>query len=321
MKRMFAKIAVILMLCPIAGSLVAQVYPSRPIRIVVGFQIGGGTDITARVVGAKLQEVLAQPVIVDNKPGAGGVIAAEFVAKSPPDGYTLMMNGASVMTINPALYPKLSYDALRDFVPISNVVLLPFVVAVHPSVPANSIQEFIAYAKANPGKLNFSTAAVGGHVAGQMFNQMAGINIPLILYKGGAPAVTALIAGEVQMTITDAGSLASQIRAGRARALAVTTAKRATAMPELPTVAEAGIPGYETGTWFGLFAPAGTSDLIVSKLNAEVARIVNLPDVREKLAALGGEPVGGTSEQFAAQMRSEITRYTAAIKAANIKPE
>ena len=320
MKSVRARLLGLALLCFAAGAS-AQGYPSKPIRIVVGFPPGGGNDIIARLVGAKMQGAWGQPVVIDNRPGANSIIAAEFVAKSSPDGYTLLVNATGGMSVNPVLYAKLPYDSLRDFVPISMVGSFPLVLVVHPSVPANSVQELVAYAKANPGKLNYSSGSTAFQVASEMFKQMTGTDVRHIPYKGSAASITAVMAGDVQMTIVDTPPLVPQIRAGKVKALAVTSAKRAAAMSDLPTVAESGVPGYEMVLWIGVFAPAGTPREVTEKLNAEVVRIVRLPDVREILDGMGVEPLGNTSEQMAEWIRREIVKFGPVVKAANIKAE
>src|SRR6195256_4134479 len=230
-------LAIVALFCAVSAAC-AQGYPAKPIRMVVGFPPGGGNDIIARMVGAKMQEIWGQPVVIDNKPGANSIIAAEFVAKSAPDGYTLLVNATGGMSVNPVLYAKLPYDSLKDFVPISMVGSFPLVLVVHPSVPANSVQELVAYAKANPGKLNYSSGSTAFQVASEMFKQMTGTDVKHIPYKGSAASITAVIAGDVQMTIVDTPPLVPQIRAGKVKALAVTSAARASAMSELPAMAE-----------------------------------------------------------------------------------
>src|SRR5215467_4600567 len=294
MKKKSGALALAL-LCVVAGAF-AQ-YPSKPIHIVVGFPPGGGNDIIARMVGAKMQDAWGQPVVIDNKPGANSIIAAEFVARSAPDGYTILVNATGGMSVNPVLYEKLPYDPLRDFVPISMVGSFPLVLVVNPSVPASSVSELVAYAKANPGKLNYSSGSTAFQVATEMFKQMTGTDIKHIPYKGSAASITAVIAGDVQMTIVDSPPLMPQLSSGRVRGLAVTTAKRAAAMPDLPAIAES-LPGYEMALWIGVFSPAGTPPEIAAKLTSEVQRIVGLPDIREKLAAMGVEPLGNSSEQM-----------------------
>src|SRR5712692_4735958 len=257
-----AKFLALVALCAAVAGACAQAYPSRPIRVVVGFPPGGGNDIIARMIGSKMQETWSQPVVIDNRPGANSIIAAEYVAKSAPDGYTLLVNATGGMSVNPVLYTKLPYDSLKDFVPISMVGVFPLVLVVHPSLPADSVPELVAYARANPGKLDYSAGSTAFQVATEMLKQMTGTDIRHIPYKGSAAA----IAGDVQMTIVDTPPLVAQIKAGKVKALGVTAAKRAASMPELPTVAESGVPGYEMVLWIGVFAPAGTPREIVSKL-------------------------------------------------------
>jgi tripartite-type tricarboxylate transporter receptor subunit TctC len=321
MKMKMAKLLTVLALCAAAGAAPGQTYPSKTIHIVVGFPPGGGNDIIARIVGAKMQDSWGQPVVIDNKPGANSIIAAEFVAKSAADGYTLLVNATGGMSVNPVLYAKLPYDPLKDFVPITMVGSFPLVLVVNPSVPANSVQELIAYAKANPGKLNYSAGSTAFQVATEMFKQMTATDIKHIPYKGSVQSISAVMAGDVQMTIVDSPPLVPQLKSGRVRALAVTTARRAAAMPDLPTIAESGVPGYEMALWIGVFAPAGTPGEIAAKLNAEVVRIVNLPDVREKLDGMGVEPLGNTSVQVAEWIRREIAKFGPVVKAANIKAD
>jgi len=310
----------IVALCAASAGAFAQAYPTKPIRIVVGFPPGGGNDIIARLVGAKMQESWGQSVVIDNKPGAASIIASEFVAKSAPDGYTLLVNATGGMSVNPVLYTKLPYDPLRDFVPISMVGSFPLVLVVHPSVPANSVQGLVAYAKANPGKLNYSAGSTAFQVASEMFKQMTGTDIKHIPYKGSVASISAVMAGDVQMTIVDTPPLVPQVKAGRVRALAVTSAKRSASMPEVPAMAET-VSGYEMVLWIGVFAPAGTPGDVAAKLNAEVVRIVRLPDIREKLDAMGVEPIGNTSEQMAEWIRGEIAKFGPVVKAGNIRAE
>jgi tripartite-type tricarboxylate transporter receptor subunit TctC len=311
-------LAVILMCAAQAAP--GQAYPTKPVHVVVGFPPGGGNDIIARMVGAKMQESWGQPVVIDNKPGANSIIAAEFVAKSAADGYTLLVNATGGMSVNPVLYAKLPYDSLKDFVPISMVGSFPLVLVVNPSVPASSVAELVAYAKANPGKLNYSAGSTAFQVATEMFKQMTGTDLRHIPYKGSAASITAVIAGDVQMTIVDSPPLVPQLKSGRVRALAVTTAKRAAALPELPAIAET-VPGYEMALWIGMFAPAGTPQEIAAKLTSEVRRIVARPDIRDRLAGMGVEPLGNTSEETAEWIRREIARYGPVVKTAGIKAE
>jgi len=315
-----ARLLLVTALCASAFGAWAQAYPTKPIRIVVGFPPGGGNDIIARLLGAKMQETWGQSVVIDNRPGAASIIAAEHVAKSAPDGYTLLVNATGGMSVNPVLYAKLPYDSLKDFVPISMVGSFPLVLIVNPSVPANSVPELVAYAKANPGKRNYSSGSTAFQVATEMFKQMTGTDLRHIPYKGSAASITAVIAGDVQMTIVDTPPLVPQIKAGKVRALGVTSAKRSSSMPEIPTVAEA-VPGYEMVLWIGMFAPAGTPLEIAAKLSAEVVRIVKLPDIRKKLDGMGVEPLGNTPEQVSEWIRREIAKYGPVVKAANIKAE
>src|SRR5712691_5896929 len=297
MKYARATIRAFALFCAVSAAW-AQGYPSKPIRLVVGFPPGGGNDIIARMIGSKMQEAWGEPVLIDNKPGANSIIAAEHVAKSAPDGYALLVNATGGMSVNPVLYTKLPYDSLKDFVPISMVGVFPLVLVVHPSVPVSSVRELIAYAKANPGKLNYSAGSTGFQVATEMFKQMAEIDVRHIPYKGSAASITAVIAGDVQMTIVDTPPLVPQIKAGKVKALGVTSAKRAASMPEVPALAET-VPGYEMVLWIGVFAPAGTPGEVASKLNAEVVRIVQMPE----------------------WIRREIAKYGPVVKAANIKAE
>ncbi len=315
------KILALIALCAAALTASAQGYPFKPIRIVVGFPPGGGNDIVARLVGAKMQEAWGQPVVIDNKPGANSIIATEFVAKSVPDGYTLLVNATGGMSVNPVLYSKLPYDSLRDFVPISMIGMFPLVLAVNPSLPVNSVQELIAHAKANPGKLNYSAGSTAFQVASEMFKQMTGTDIRHIPYKGSVQAINAVIAGDVQMTIVDSPPALPHVKSRQLKGIAVTSARRAAPAPEMPTLSEAGVPGYEMNLWIGVFAPAGTPGDIAARLTNEVMRIVKLPDIRERLAAMGIEPVGDTAEQLARTIRSEIARYGPVVKAANIRAD
>jgi tripartite-type tricarboxylate transporter receptor subunit TctC len=315
-----ARLVALAVLCVAAQAALAQAYPAKPIRIVVGFPPGGGNDIIARLLGAKMQESWGQSVVIDNKPGAASILAAEHVAKSAPDGYTLFVNATGGMSINPVLYAKLPYDSLRDFVPISMVGSFPLMLVVHPSIPAKTVPELVAYAKANPGKLNYSSGSSAFQVATEMFKQMTGTDMRHIPYKGSAASITAVIAGDVQMTIVDAPPLMPQVKSGKVKALAVTSAQRSKALPDVPAMAES-VPGYEMVLWIGMFAPAGVPREIAAKLNTEVVRIVNLPDIREKLHAMDVEPLGNTPEQVTAWIQREIAKYGPVVKAAGIKAE
>ena len=309
----------------LAGSLPAsaQPYPNRPLRIVVPFPPGGGTDIGTRIVAQKLQEAWGQAVIVENKPGAAGIVGTELTAKSAPDGYTFMMGNIGTHAINVSLYKKLAYDPVREFAPVSMVADLPLLLLVHPSVPANSVKELIALAKSQPGKLNFSSSGAGGsmHVAAELFKSMTGVDMVHIPYKGGAPAVADLLSGQVALSFSTVLETIQHVKAGKVRALAVTNDHRSIALPDLPTIAEAGLPGYQSISWLALFAPAGTPKEIVNKVSAESVRILKLPDVKERLLAQGAEPIGSTPEQLATILSADIAKYAKVIRESGYKPE
>jgi tripartite-type tricarboxylate transporter receptor subunit TctC len=306
-----------------APAALAQSYPARPVRIVVPFPPGGGTDIGTRIIAQKLQESWGQPIVVENKPGAAGIVGTEMVAKAAPDGYTLIMGNIGTHAINISLYKKLSYDPVKDFAPISQVAWLPLFLLVHPSIPVNSVKELIALAKAKPGELNFSSSGAGGsmHVAAELFKNMTGVNMVHIPYKGGSPAVADLLSGQVALSFATVLETLSHVKSGRVRALAVTSAARSTAYPELPTVAEAGVPGYESISWLGLFAPAGTPGDIVNRISSDVQRVIRLPEVKERLLAQGAEPIGTSPEQFALALRSDIAKYARIIRESGYKTE
>ena len=301
----------------------AQSYPSKPIRFVVPYPAGGPLDTIARLLGQKVGEGVGQPVVVDNKPGAGGNIGADIVAKSPADGYTILMGAVATHAINPTLYASIPYDPARDFAPITQVASTPNVLVVNPSVPASSVREFIAHAKANPGKLNFGSGSTGsaGHLAGELFKTMAGVEMTHVPYKGAAPAMNDLVGGQIQLMFDNLASSLGQVKAGRIKAIAVTTAKRTPLAPDLPTVAESGLPGFDISTWFGIFAPAGTPREALDKLHAQFTRALAAPDVREKMLALGAEPVGNRPEEFAAYIKAEADKYARVIKASGAKAD
>ncbi len=300
----------------------AQPYPAKPVRIIAGFPPGSGADITARVIGLRLAEAMGQQMIVDNRPGAGSNIAAELAAKAPPDGYTLFI-GTVANTINATLYSKLPFDFARDFAPIALATAAPNILVVHPSVPAQSVAGLIALAKARPGQLNYASAGVGTapHLSSELFGSMAGVRMVHVPYKGSPPAVTDLIAGEVALMFSPASSVLPHVKSGRLRALAVTTAARLPSLPELPTVAESGLKGYETITWFGFVAPSKTPLAVVTRLNAEIVKALALPGVRSQFASQGIEALGGTPEQFAGYIRDEIVKWAGVIKVSGTKAE
>jgi tripartite-type tricarboxylate transporter receptor subunit TctC len=301
----------------------AQPYPSKPIRFVVPYPAGGPLDIVARLLGQKIAESTKQPVVVDNKPGAGGNIGADAVAKAPPDGYTILMGAVATHAINPSLYASMPYDAARDFIPVTQVASTPNVLVVNPGVPARDVREFIAYARANPGKLNFGSGSTGsaGHLAGELFRTMAGIEMTHVPYKGAAPAMNDLQGGQIQLMFDNLASSMGHVRAGRIRALAVTTAKRSALAPELPTIAESGLPGFDISTWFGIFVPSGTPHEVVDRLHAQFIRALAAPDVRERMLALGAEPVGNSPEEFSAYIRAEADKYARVVKASGARAD
>ena len=294
----------------------AQGYPNRVIRLVVPFPAGGPLDVTARAIGRELTKAWGQPVVVDNRPGAGGNIGADIVAKSAPDGYTVLMGALSTHAVNVSLYDRLPYDPIKDFAPISLVAVTPNVLVLNPGVPANSVPELIAYARTHPGMLAFGSGSNGsaGHLAGELFKVQAHVDMVHVPYKGGAPAMQDLLAGQIQLMFDNLANSMPQVKAGRLKALAVTTARRSALVPDLPTLAEAGLPQFDIYTWFGLLAPARTSRDIIAMWNAEVTRILNTPEMKERLLAQGAEPAPTSSEQFAALIRSEIPKYAKIVK-------
>lgn len=299
----------------------AQAYPSQPIKMIVPFTAGGTTDILARTIGQKLSEAWRQPVIVENRPGAGGNIGADAVAKAKPDGYTILMGTIGTQSINSSLYSKMPYDAANDFAPVTLVAVVPNVLVVHPSVNAKTVGELVALAKAKPGELNFASSSTGGspHLSGEMFKQMTGANIVHVPYKGSAPALTDLLGGQVSLMFDNLPSALPHVKAGKLRALGVTSARRSPAAPDIPTIADSGVAGYEVDSWFGILVPAGTPKEIVNKLNVEVVRILNIPEVRQRLMEQGAEPVGGTPEQFAEHIRKETAKWARVVKASGAK--
>ena len=298
-------------------------YPVKPIRFIVGFAPGGAVDVPARIVAQRMSESLGQSIIVENRPGADGIIAGDFVAKSPPDGYTIAYVSAG-HAMNSILHAKtLPYHAINDFSPVSIVASGPLTLVVNPVLPARSLKELVELARAQPGKLNFASSGSGGtmHLAGELLKSMAKIDIVHIPFKGGAPAVTNVLAGQVELTFVGAPASMPHIRSGKLRVLAVTSARRSAALPEVPTVAELGFPGYEVGTWYAMLGAARTPAPIVALLQGEVAKAVGAPDVRERLLTLGIEPVGSSPEQLVELLRREIARWTPIIQKAGIKPD
>ena len=321
MLRCALKSAVVLALtCTLAY---AQGYPSKPVRLLVPFAAGGTTDVLARLVGQKLSESLGQQIVIDNRPGANGNLGTEMAAKAPADGYTIALIFDGTIAINPAVYRKLPFDPQKDFAPIGNVAQLPLIVVVHPAVPARTVAEFVAHAKANPGRINYSSAGPGstGHLTGELLKARAGIDMVHISYKGGGQAVQDLLGGQIQMLLTGLPTVEGHLKAGKLRAIAFSSAKRVASAPEVPTLTESGYPGLVVASWYGLFAPAATPRDIVLRLNADLNRILQAPDVRERLSALGVEPIGGTPEQFAETIRVDTARWAKVVSDAGIRIE
>ena len=300
----------------------AQQYPGKPVRMIVSVPPGGPADTLARMVAPRLGEALGQPLVIDNRPGANGNIAYEMVANAAPDGYTFVLVAAGI-AINPSLYKEVKYDVINDFAPITQGIAVPNILVVHPSVAASTVRELVEVAKARPGQLSFASAGNGssGHLALEQFRQMAGIQLIHVPYKGGAPALADLVAGQVQALFSLALAATPQVKAGKVRARAITSAQRSALAPELPTVAELGFPGFEVIGWFGWVAPARTPRQIVLRLNTEIVRVLREPTTKERLLALGAEPVDNTPEQFAAFIRSEHQKWGRVIREANIRAE
>ncbi|RYF36924.1 MAG: tripartite tricarboxylate transporter substrate binding protein, partial [Comamonadaceae bacterium] len=301
--------------CAALGTLalpaLAQDYPAKPIRLVVPFAAGGGSDIVARTVAQKLSESLGQPVVVDNKPGAGGNIGTDLVAKAAPDGYTIVMGVFGPIAVNASLFGNLPYDPVRDFAPITQAVTVTNMLAVHPSVPANTVRELIEYGRRNPGKLASATGGTGtaGHMASELFKSMTKLDMTVLPYKGAAPAVNDVLGGQVPMTFEALLSTLPLVKAGKLKAIGVTTSARSSLLPEVPTIAEAGLPGYEANNWYGFLAPARTPRPIVERLHREIVKVLQLADVREKLAGVGAEVVGNTPQEFAVAIRDDVAKW------------
>jgi len=311
-----------LVLVVVAFSAWAQAYPNHSIRLVVPFPAAGTTDILARLVAQRLTETMGQSVVVDNRPGAAGNIGSDVVAKAPADGYTLLMCTVSTHAINPNLYAKIPFDHIRDFAPVILVAAVPNVLVVNPSLPVYTVADLIKLAKSKPGTINFASSGSGTsiHLSGELFKTMAGVDMTHVPYKGSAPALTDLVGGQVQVMFDNLPSALPQIKAGKLRAVAVTSPKRAPALPDVPTIAESGLPGFEATSWFGVVAPAATPAAIVSKLNAEIDKWLRMPETKEQLLAQGAaDAVGGTPEQFAAFIRGETDKWAKVVKASGAK--
>lgn len=306
-----------------AGAGAAQAYPSKPIRFLVGFSPGGASDLTTRILGQKLAEYFGQPVIVDNRPGASGTIAATIAARAAPDGHTLLSGATSILALNPALSSRLAYHPVKDFAPVSQTISMPQLLVVHPSLKAGSVRELIALAKARPGEINYSSSGAGSssHLATELFRYMTGVNMVHVPFKGSGQSMPALIAGQVQLIFDPIPTSLPHVRSGKLRALAISTRKRSPAIPDLPTMAEAGVPGYESSLWYGALAPAGTANAVVARLNKAINDILTMPDVVERFSGLGAEPSGNSPAAFAKHIREEIAKWGNVVKAAGIRAD
>ena len=304
------------------SSVHAQSYPDKPIRIIVPYTPGGFNDTLARTVGQKLQEAWGQSVIVDNRPGGGTLIGTEMAAKAAPDGYTLYMVPFA-FAVNPSLFKKLPYDSIKDFTPITLAASTPNLLVVNPALPVNSVKEVIALAKSKPGKLNYASTGNGSsnHLSMEKFKMMAGVDITHIPYKGSGPAVTDLMGGQVDLMFDNIPNVLPHVKTGKLKMIAVTSPKRSPHVPDVPTVSESGVPGYEVSVWFGIAAPGGTPKPIITKLNAEIVKILNMPDVKQKFAAQGVDVIGSTPEQFAAYIKEQMEEWGKVVKAAGVTPE
>ena len=306
-----------------ATSVAAQTYPNKPIRFIVPQAAGGSTDILSRTVGQKLSEAFGQPVVMDNRPGANGIVGTEIVAKSPADGYTLVAGGTSTVAINSSLYSKIPFDPVMDFTPVVNLAYSTSVLVVHPSVTAKTIADVIALAKAKPGELRYASAGNGSspHLSAEVFKMMTGVNIVHVPYKGSTPGVIATVSGETSLMFTGVASALAHIKAGRLRALSVNGPRRSRALPEIPTAGASGLPGFEVDFWIGILAPASTPAAVVTKLNTEVNRILAQEDIKTRLAALGTDIIGGPVQSFADQIKADVARWSKAIKASGAKAD
>ncbi len=325
MSRIVRTVSAFALVCgtPAIAALAVDAYPSRPIRLVVPYPPGGGTDPVARLLSQKLGDAWHQQVVVDNRGGAAGVVGAELVARSAPDGYTLLFATAGIMIITPILVPKLAYDPLKDFSPVGLVAANPQLLVVNGGLPVQSVKELIALAKGSPGKLNYGTSGSGGvnHLAMELFRSMAGIDIVFVPYKGAGPAITDLLAGQVQLMFNPIPPFLPHVKSGRLRALGVSSAQRSRAVPDVPTIAEAGVPGFEYVSWYAIFAPAHTPRAVVSRLNAELVRIAAEPDVAQRLIGQGSDPQSSTPEGLAEFLRKDFDRQRRVIASAGLKHE
>ena len=294
----------------------AQAYPVKPVRFVIAFSPGGPSDILTRLVGTKLAEATGQSFVFENRPGAGGNVAGEVVAKAPPDGYTLLMGNNSILATNASLYRKMNFDPVKDFAPVALIASQPNILVVHPSLPVKSVKELVVLAKSRPGQLNYASSGSGAaaHMAAELFKSMTHVDMVHIPYKGAGPALLDMLTGQCQVMFATALSVQPHLQSGRLRPLAVTTAKRSPTFPDLPTVAEAGVPGFEAVTWHGVVVPAGTPQAVIGRLNAEINKILQTPDIRDRLTRQGAEIIGGTPQQFAAYIQAEIPKWAKVIR-------
>ena len=306
-----------------ASSALAQqaVYPSKPLKMIMSFPAGGPTDILGRLLGQKLTDAWGQNVVIDNRPGGGGLIGANLAAKSPPDGYTLYLGGITTLVLAPFLHKNLQYEPLRDFQPVSQTTLSPLLLMTHPSLPVKTVKDFIALAKARPGQINYASSGPGGsgHLAGELFKSVTKVNVVHVPYRGAPPALTDLMSGQVQSMFGTMLAAVPHIRSGKLRAIAVTGPQRSVALPEVPTFAESGLPGYDASSWNGISVPAGTPRVIVDKLAVEISKIMKTPGVLDRLAADGPIPIGSTPDEFTAFIKAEQAKWGRVVKSANLK--
>ena len=313
----------IIVAASVVSPAIAETWPTRPIRFIVPFAPGGGRDVVGRIIGQRMSEQLGKPLIIDNRAGGGGTLGCELAAKAAPDGYTLLLGNVGPIAVGPALYPKLAYDPVRDFAPVTMIASFPNLLVANPGLPFKTVPELVAYAKSRPGTLNFASAGAGTstHLAGELFKSVAGIDVVHVPYKGGAAAMTDIIAGQVAYYFGTMPSSMPLAKAGKLRALAVTSLTRSPAAPEVPTIAESGYPKFETAAWYGLMFPTGTPREIVARTNAATMVVLALPDIRERLVHEGSEPLGSTPAQFGAYIKSELAKWTKVIRNAGIKGE
>ena len=313
----------IIVAASVVSPAIAETWPTRPIRFIVPFAPGGGGDVVGRIIGQRMSEQLGKPLIIDNRAGGGGTLGCELAAKAAPDGYTLLLGNVGPIAVGPALYPKLAYDPVRDFAPVTMIASFPNLLVANPGLPFKTVPELVAYAKSRPGQLNFASAGAGTstHLAGELFKSVAGIDVVHVPYKGGAAAMTDIIAGQVAYYFGTMPSSMPLAKAGKLRALAVTSLTRSPAAPEVPTIAESGYPKFETAAWYGLMFPTSTPREIVARTNAATMVVLALPDIRERLMHEGSEPLGSTPAQFGAYIKAEIAKWSGVVKAANLKAD